>query len=86
LSFLFGQISVIAIWLCQNKSWIGYCCLKNKNIKTKITSRLQFFSSYLQYTNNVGKKYYEEKNGSNLEWFEQPKINIKEAMTFHNAE
>ncbi len=63
MSFLFGQILVITIWLCQKKSWIAYCCLKNKNNKTKITSILQFFSSYWQYANNVDKKYYEEKNG-----------------------
>jgi hypothetical protein len=63
LSFLFGQTLVIVISLCQNKSQIVYRCLKNKNNKTKIISRLQLFSSYLEYANNVDKKYYEEKSG-----------------------
>jgi hypothetical protein len=63
LSYLFGQILVIVIWLWKNNSQIVYFCLKNKNNKTKITNRLQLFFSYWQYANNVDKKYYEEKNG-----------------------
>jgi hypothetical protein len=63
LMFLFRQILVKAIQLCQKKLRISCYCLTNKNNKTKITSRLQLFFSDLQYANSVDKKYYEKKNG-----------------------
>jgi len=34
----------------------------------------------------VLQKNVEIGHASNLEWLEQPKIDIKEATTFHNAE
>jgi hypothetical protein len=59
--FLFGQILVRVIQLCQKKSWNSYCQFLKK--KTKITSTLQLFLSYLQYANSVNKTYYEKNNG-----------------------
>jgi len=37
--------------------------IANFFLKTKITSTLQLFFSYLQYANSVNKTYYEKNNG-----------------------
>jgi hypothetical protein len=93
--FFFGQIWVKAIRLYQNTTNL-LLFFDNRNLKTRITNSLQCFQVVLQYAISVDKKYEKmehvfQENAkvghiNSLKQLELPKINIEEAMTFHNGE